>query len=140
MVSSKILPQSKSFLRGPCKSKSSSNMSKNFINDALVSFLFISRASCQLIFRRSLMLMMIWISANIKIFEISFFFSWVCFSGKLRNCAIWSEVFVTMLPEKVSTLASICWKNIGNVFDRGVREQKISRVWTDQRNISSPKV
>ena len=46
--------EQESFLREACESKSSSNMSKNFINDALVSFLFISRASYQLIFRRSL--------------------------------------------------------------------------------------
>ena len=53
MVSGKILPRSKSFLRGACESKSSSNMSTFYVN-ALVSFLFISRASCQLLFRRSL--------------------------------------------------------------------------------------
>ena len=113
MVSSKILPRSKrGFWEEHVSLKavqSSSNMSKNFINDALVSFIFISRASCQLqqlIFWRPLIN---WPTLKLSKFRlyISFFFLWgVCFSGKLRNCARRSDIFVTMLPERVSVLAS----------------------------------
>ena len=42
-----------------------------------------------------------------------------CFSGKLRNCARWSEIFAAILPERVSALASVRKISI-NVFNHGV--------------------
>ena len=40
-------------------------------------------------------------------------------TGKLKNWARWSETFITVLPERVSALASVEKTSQINIFNRG---------------------
>ena len=126
MVSSKILPRSKrGFWEEHVSLKavqSSSNMSKNFINDALVSFIFISRASCQLqqlIFWRSLIN---WPTLTLSKFHLcisfSFYEEFVQWEAQKLCKKTW---YICYYVTWKSFCISICWKNISiSVSDCGV--------------------